>query len=534
LNPWRSALDADGLDFDPESPSIGLNEDWAPWLRRHFSPYFSRHGKPVGFASFHCELWEWVWSLRIGIRPDPFIAIWSRDAGKSTNAEIGCVALGARRVRRYGLYISSTQDKADDHVSNVGEILENSPVTREDPALTSRRVGKYGQSKGWRRNRLRTASGFTLDALGLDSAARGAKLDEQRPDFIVLDDIDQDGDTELKVQKKIDQLTRKIFPAGASDVAILGVQNLVHANSVFARFVDGRNQFLLNRKVSGPHPALRGLDYLETDGKVQLTAGEATWTGLSFDRCQQIVNDTGITAFLAEYQHDKSAQQGAFFGDAWLESVHVVDPFPVPRQWRVDRSFDYGFAKPFSVGWWAVADGSTAVNGFVFPRGTLFRIHEWYGWNGKPNQGARMLAVDIADKIREIEARIPNLRGRVQPGPADSSIWSGPPSNNVATDMSSRGVQWLPVDKGPGSRINGARLFRERLLASRQHPMTQKGIFFFRTCEQIIRCLPQLPRDPTEPDDVFTDAEDHNYDDARYRIQWRPMPVRSGSTIGLY
>jgi hypothetical protein len=256
---------------------------------------------------------------------------------------------------------------------------------------------------------------------------------------------------------------------------------------------------------------------------------------LSLERCQNIVDDIGLTAFLAEYQHDKSAQQGSFFADLWVESILCLDPFPIPHNWRIDRSFDYGYSHPFSVGWWASSDGETPdPNGRIYPKGTLFRIHEWYGWNGKPNQGSRMLASDIAVKILEIERNHPILRGRVRPGPADASIWAGPPNNNIATEMAAKHCHWYPVDKGPGSRINGARLFRERMMASLQHPMTQKGIFFFKTCEHIIRCLPQLPKDPTDPDDVYTEAEDHNYDEARYRIQWKPSPVRTGTTIGMY
>ena len=89
-----------------------------------------------------------------------------------------------------------------------------------------------------------------------------------------------------------------------------------------------------------------------------------------------------------------------------------------------------------------------------------------------------MTGADIALRILEIENREPQLRGRVRPGPADSSIWAGPPNNNIATEMASKHCHWYPVDKGPGSRINGARLFRERMAASLQHPMTQPGDFF--------------------------------------------------------
>src|SRR4051812_21028293 len=94
---------------------------------------------------------------------------------------------------------------------------------------------------------------------------------------------------------------------------------------------------------------------------------------------------------------------GGMFDDVWRASHHVIEPFQIPYHWRVDRSFDWGSSKPFSVGWWAESDGTQAPNGRVYPRGTLFRITEWYGWNGQPNVGVKMLAVDVAKKIVETE-----------------------------------------------------------------------------------------------------------------------------------
>jgi hypothetical protein len=100
------------------------------------------------------------------------------------------VALGAREKRRYALYVSMTQEQADDHVANVAALLESPAIAAHYPALGQRLVGKFGNPKGWRRNRVRAASGFTVDAIGLDTAARGIKLEDARPDLIILDDID--------------------------------------------------------------------------------------------------------------------------------------------------------------------------------------------------------------------------------------------------------------------------------------------------------------------------------------------------------
>jgi hypothetical protein len=74
---------------------------------------------------------------------------------------------------------------------------------------------------------------------------------------------------------------------------------------------------------------------------------------------------------------------GGMFDDVWDARRHVLDPFKVPASWKVDRAFDWGSSKPFSVGWWAQSDGSrvTLANGREIStvRGDLFRIAEWYG-----------------------------------------------------------------------------------------------------------------------------------------------------------
>lgn len=519
------------------SPKEVEELDWQEWLLRYFGPnYRNEHSEP-SFSEYHDELWEWVYSLEEFVRPHPFIAVWPREGGKSTNVELAIIYLAHKRIKQYCVYISGTQEQANDHVGNIASALESSLISDVDPDLCERQLGKYGHSKAWRMNRLRTASGLTVDAVGLDAMGRGAKIGKRRPDLIILDDIDKDKETNAAIEKKIQLLTRKILPSGNEFVAILAVQNLIHGQSIFTQLCDGRAEFLIDRKISGPYPAIKDFTFIkDIDGKATITGGTPTWDNLSIERCQRIINDIGLNAFLAEYQHDKSAQQGMFFEDIWIPSIIVIEPFTIPSHWRIDRSFDYGYSAPFSVIWFTTSDGETPVGTTrrIYPRGTLFAIHEWYGWNGKPNQGCRMLATDIATNIRAIEERTDYLRGRVKPGPADSSIWDGPPNNSVATDMASKSCHWYVVDKGPGSRVNGARMFRERFKADNQTPMTQPGFFIWSNCVQLRRCLPDLPRDPLDADDVFTESEDHNYDAARYRIQWKPTTIKTGHTIGLY
>jgi hypothetical protein len=215
---------------------------------------------------------------------------------------------------------------------------------------------------------------------------------------------------------------------------------------------------------------------------------------------------------------------GGMFDDVWDRRVHVLPPFRVPVSWRIDRSFDWGSAKPFSVGWWAESDGSPAVmaDGMRrhFARGTLVRIAEWYGARpGDPNVGLKLLAVDIADGIREREALWRQAYGwRVHPGPADASIFDVENGMSIAADMAKRGVRWLAADKSPGTRKTGAEALRRRLTAAARQPREEPGLFVSHACVDWIRTVPVLPRDTRLTDDVDTKAEDHAYDETRYRL----------------
>lgn len=210
---------------------------------------------------------------------------------------------------------------------------------------------------------------------------------------------------------------------------------------------------------------------------------------------------------------------GGIFDDLWNREKHVLPVFDVPQSWRIDRSFDWGSSKPFSVGWWAESNGETAIIGGkprTFPRGSLIRVGEWYGWSGKPNDGARMLAVDIARGILERELSM-GWRARVKVGVADSAIFATENGNCIADDMARIGVRWEPADKSPGSRINGWQMVRKMLKAAGEDRPEDAGLWAVDSCTHYIRTLPTLPRDARKPDDVDSDAEDHCADEVRYR-----------------
>jgi hypothetical protein len=301
------------LDEQLAGMSLGISEtppnDWYSWLRT----LFLRHVQ-APFAKRHAEFWDWVWSIELGDAPSPFVAVWPRGGAKSSSAELAATAVGVRGRRRYAWYVRLAQEQADRSVENIAALLESESIARFYPSHAEREVGKYGHSRGWRRNRLRTAGGFTIDALGLDTAARGLKVEEQRPDLIILDDIDDKHDSAAITAKKIATITTSLLPAGASNVAVLAIQNLIIPDGFFTRLVDGRADYLAERMVSGPHPAVADLETdWTTDAKTGarravIVKGKATWAGQHIAACQHLMDTIGLSAFRKECQHEVTSR----------------------------------------------------------------------------------------------------------------------------------------------------------------------------------------------------------------------------------
>ena len=219
---------------------------------------------------------------------------------------------------------------------------------------------------------------------------------------------------------------------------------------------------------------------------------------------------------------------GGAIDDLWNEAIHVTPRFPIPPTWHTDRSFDWGSTHPYSVGFWAESNGEDVVlpDGKIFRSqpGSLIRFDEMYGTAGVGlNEGVKHSPTRVAKDIITREKELLNNKWMVKftwPGPADTQIWNEEANDDgelesKASKMEDQGIEWTRGKKGAGSRKNGLDLFRDRLEASvlGEGP----GIYFMDNCRASIATLPTLPRDEKNPDDVDTEAEDHVYDDVRYR-----------------
>lgn len=221
---------------------------------------------------------------------------------------------------------------------------------------------------------------------------------------------------------------------------------------------------------------------------------------------------------------DWTIVEGAFF-DCWDASRHVVRPFEIPADWTRFRSGDWGSAKPFSFGWWAVVgDKFKTPDDHWLPRGCLVRYREWYGMTpGKPNVGLKMHADKAGEHLAILEASDPKLIGGVLDPSAFSEDGGPPISERINAELIKKKlVPFRPADNKriPGrGAMGGWDQMRGRLVGDDDGlPM----MVTFSTCLDSIRTIPALQHDPLKPEDLDSDMEDHAGDDWRYGCMSRP------------
>lgn len=194
--------------------------------------------------------------------------------------------------------------------------------------------------------------------------------------------------------------------------------------------------------------------------------------------------------------------------------THVIEPFAIPAWWKIWRGYDFGYSRPFAVGWYAADD-----------EGRLYRIREYYGCTDTPNTGLRIDPAEQARRIREIETTDPLLKGRKIEGVADPAIFDESRGESIAAMMerSPCFLHWYP---GDNTRLAGKMQFHYRLAFDPEgRPMLQ----VFNTCRHFIRTIPNLVYDTADVEDIDTRQEDHIYDECRYVLMENPLSPRARS-----
>lgn len=200
---------------------------------------------------------------------------------------------------------------------------------------------------------------------------------------------------------------------------------------------------------------------------------------------------------------------GSYYGDSWLNNMHIIAPFHIPDDWPQFRSLDWGFKAPGCCHWWAVD-----------PDGNCY-VHRELTFQGKDVH-------QVAAEIKKVELELKLWKGRsLITGPADNQLWEqrGDIGRAKYQEFAERGITWVKADKR--SRARNAQLLLSRIMDHRNQTTTP-GIVFFNTCKNAIRTIPVIPTDPKNPEAPMDGGEDHWHDSVLYGCAYASRP-RAGS-----
>lgn len=517
----QEASTTGSFDGGTAYPISGHDLSYADWLR-----VYAPNAASSKMGEHHIRAWNWAESIENGNPPPALIECWFRGGGKSTTMELISSRLAVKASRRFLLYVCATQDAANRHVSDIAGVMERCGIERA--------VNQYGFSRGWNAQKLRTANGFNVLAFGLDTGARGVKLDHLRPDMIILDDIDELDDSVNAVEKKIRTITATILPAKSTDCAIVFVQNRIHANSVMSRVLSGELDMLQDRIQSPIIPAIEDLIYEpveKEDGRMgwKIISGRATWDHKNLEVCQKEIDDFGLISFLRECQHEVGVG-GIFFPqfkqiDSTGKPWHVVDHIEVQPWWRFWGSHDFGTGAPACFILFASDE-----------RENVYVIGEWYH-AGKTSsmQVDGVLELLAKHKIAEPRNKT-NLHGAYNTKlEAIAFDWASTfPPEKVDQRIGEYPVEiwWergLPAVRAVKDRKAGWSRIKEWLIATESvnGEVKPKLVINRNTCPNLIKQLADTMTHTKDGDEIDSGTRnDHAIDSFRYGLMWREHPVR--------
>ena len=194
---------------------------------------------------------------------------------------------------------------------------------------------------------------------------------------------------------------------------------------------------------------------------------------------------------------------GQYFRE-WRDDIHIIDPIEIPGWWRRYFAMDYGL--DMLAGYWIAVDGE----------GQAYVYREVYQ--------SGLIASEAAQKIKEL-----TCGENIDQWLAPPDLWNR--RNDTGRSVADIFVeQDIPLTRVDNDRINGWQDVHEWLKpydtvdAVTGEPKKAAGLRFFRSCRNVIRCLPMVQYDAHKPNDVATEPHEltHAPDAIRYFCSGRP------------
>jgi predicted phage terminase large subunit-like protein len=271
-------------------------KDYAYFVE-HYFPHFCTDkttGRVIPSAKFHIQAAQKILSTK-NLKA---VFKWARAHAKSTHMDIMIpLWLKCQEERQINVMVlvGKSQDNAKVLLSDVQAELQHNKRYIND-------FGEQYNAGSWEEGEFVTADGVAFFARGRGQSPRGLRYREHRPDYIVIDDLDDDElvNNEARVSKMADWVKEALF--GALDGGrgrFIMVGNLIAKNSVLAKIAAIESVYVSQ------------VNAYDKDGNV---SWEGKWAKQEVVALEQFM---GYRSFQKEYMNNPITE-GAVFKNDWI------------------------------------------------------------------------------------------------------------------------------------------------------------------------------------------------------------------------
>ena len=281
-----------------------LSNFW--YFFKHYLPHYQQGESPI----FHKEI---IKLLEKGQSSKRIAIAAPRGFAKSTLVSFSYVIWNIlRETYKFVILVSATDDLADDLADFIRlEFTDNKRILEDfGPLLMNAKTGASGDF---------VVGKTRILARGRKQAIRGFRFRQDRPDLIILDDIEKDEEamSPKVVAKTLETITRGLIPSLSIKGTLILVGTILRNRSVAGTILLSEDEpwNLWTRKIYRA---------INPDGKGKEVSLWEERFSLKFLHKQR--KEMGLSAFNAEYQNMPSDEEHALF----TESM-IVDNTPPPH-----------------------------------------------------------------------------------------------------------------------------------------------------------------------------------------------------------
>jgi hypothetical protein len=276
-------------------------------LKRNYAEFFYYY--LPAFATSECADFHIEAANKIKNNKDIFAVLeWPREHAKSVHADVGIpLFLKANNELTGVIIVSKSEDAAKKLLGDLQAQLEKN----------QRYIADYGEQKSvgsWIEGSFISQDNVLFQAYGRGQSPRGLRNDEKRPNYCVVDDIDDD--EIVHNQERVEKVVNWVLEALINSLSLLGsrmviVGNRIHPKSILAHLVGD---------IDPKTPKREGIYHSKVMATIDgtFTGKPSWWQRYTSEILQKRFKVIGYYSTMKEFFH-KPVTKGKVFKPEWIQ-----------------------------------------------------------------------------------------------------------------------------------------------------------------------------------------------------------------------